>query len=248
MKKTSSSFPWIPALLGLSLLLNVATLGQLFYIQTTNESLLATLSARVDAHDATLEEHDDDIAKNYVQNYNDNFAVRQDLSDLYASISETWTSPYSLSHGDVRVSFSYLEPTEVISNPGDTDPEFVANYQDAYSIFYAVGIEDVSIPDIGFENAQALCDYYDFGSEAVTIGSNTFCETIEDGVDHNVLQREATYTLLSDATLYTITFTAKTGSTCQYGEEITPACEEKYLSPMDPVIDTLLSSFTIEAL
>lgn len=241
MSKSSPSLPWIPILVGLSLFLNVMTLGQFFYAQTMNEAALATLASRI-------ETHDDEIAKNYVQNYNDTYAVRQDLSDLYASVNETWASPYSLSHGDVKISFSYLEPTEVISDPGDTNPEFVANYQDAYSIFYAINIEDVTITDIGFENTQTLCDYYDFGSEAVTIGSNTFCETITDSVDHNVLQREATYTLLQNATLYTLTFTAKTGSTCQYDEEVTPECEAKYFTPLETVMETLLSSFRLEVL
>lgn len=195
-----------------------------------------------------LEEHEDEIAKNYVQNYNDTFEVRQDLSDLYASAGKAWASPYSLTHSNVRASFSYLEPSEVISDLGDTSPEFSANYQDAYSIFYAVDITDVAVPDIGFEDVQNVCDYYQLGSEAITFGAHTFCERVTDSVNHNILQREAVYVLLEEATLYTFTFTARTGGTCQYEKEVTSPCEEKYFAPMNAVIESLLSSFTLEAL
>jgi hypothetical protein len=244
----SSSLPWTPLLLGTSLFLHLVTLGQFFYVQTVNEAELAALTARIGAHDVVLEEHNDEIAKNYVQNYNDSFAVRQDLSDLYASTGEVWTSPYSFTHNDTRTSFSYLEPSEVISNPGDKSPEFSANYQDAYSVFYAVDIADVTVPDVGFEDAQSVCDYYQLGSEAIAVGAHTFCERITDSVSHNILQREAIYVLLEGTTLYTFTFTARTGGTCQYEEEATPACEEKYFVPMDGVIEVLLSSFTTEVL
>lgn len=247
-KSTPSSFPWIPFLLGTSLVLHIFTVGYLFYTQYTNTSAFADIARQLSAHDTVLEEHDTQLAKNYVQNYNDNFAVRQDVSDLYALSDATWSSPYSLAHGDARISFSYLEPSEVISDPGDTDPEFVANYQDAYSVFYALNIEDITSADIAFENAQGTCDYYDLGSTAITVGTNTFCEKITDGLSHNILQREAIYTLVQGTTLYTLTFTARTGGTCQYEKEVSAACEAKYFAPMDAVVETLLSSFTTETL
>ena len=247
-KSSSSSFPWVPILLGASLLLHVLTLGHFFYVQTLTESAFATIATKFDGYDATLEEHGDDIAKNYVQHYNDNFMIRQDLSDLYGSAQETWTSPYSIPHGNTRLSFSYLEPSEVISNPGDTDPEFVANYQDAYSVFYAINIEDVVMPEIGFEDTQSMCDYFSLGSEAMTYGSTTFCGLIEDEVSHNVPEREATYLVYQGGLKYTLTFTARSGGTCQNEKELTPECEEKYFAPLDNVMATVLSSFTIEAL
>lgn len=242
------SLPWIPLLLGTSLLLHVFTLGYLFDVRTRTNSSFATVSAMLNTHSETLETHDEEIDKNYVQNYNDNFAVRQDINDLYADAGEAWVSPYSIPHGDTRVSFSYLEPSEVISNLGDTDPEFVANYQDAYSVFYVLDIEDTVMPDIGFEDTQGMCDYFAPGSEAMTYGSNIFCGSIKDEVAHNALQRKATFTMYQNGSTYTFSFTARSGSTCRDEEELTPACEEKYFAPMDDVMSAMLSSFTTGAL
>lgn len=247
-KSSRPSSPLLPLLLGASFFLHILTLGSLFYSQTVTQRTFATLTAKLSDHDKTLETHEDDITKNYVQNYNDNFAVRQDLSDLYLRSGASWTSPYSISKNSTRVSFSYLEPSEVISDPGDTDPEFVANYQDAYSIFYAVDVEDVIVPDIGFEDTQSMCNYFALGSEVMTYGLNTFCGAIEDAIDHNVPQRQGTFIVYQDGSKYTFTFTARLGGTCQNESELTPDCEEKYFAPLDGVINTVLSSFTIEAL
>lgn len=247
-KSSRSPFPWVFILLGISLLLHALTIGYFFSIQKLTEDKFRTVIAKFGTYDEVLEEHKNEINKNYVQNYNDNFAIRQDLSDLYLRADETWTSFYSIPHNDALVSFSYLEPSEVISDPGDTDPDFVANYQDAYSIFYALDIEDVVMPDIGFEDTQSMCDYFALGSEAMTYGTTPFCGSIEDAVDHNVPQRQGIFIVYQDGSKYTLTFTARLGGSCQNESELTPDCEEKYFAPLDSVIDTVLSSFTIEAL